>query len=158
MSSCSPKENVFSAQSQCKKLSKMKGWDAIIHRHNHPKGLGTKNLHTKINVEHSGSDPAKHLSIQLLSLQLQETVYTPRASLGHRALLGPDEIDQKPQELTHSSASPCKTQTLLDHHFTQNKNRNRTLTGAKACQFALDIPAANDFFLWRRGNILNQGR
>lgn len=133
----------------------MKGWDAITHTHNHPTGLGIKNLHTKINLEHSGSDPAKHLSIQLLSLQLQGTVYIPRASSCHRVLLVPDEIDQKPQKPIHSSASPCKTQTLLDHHLTQNKNRNRTLTGAKACQFALDFPAANDFFLWRRRNVLN---
>lgn len=41
------------------------------------------------------------------------------------------------QETTPASALPCKTEDLLDHLLISNKNRNRskTLTGAKACQF-----------------------
>lgn len=64
------------------------------------------------------------------------------------------------QEPTHHSASPCKTQDLLDHLVTQNKNRNRsrTLTGAKAWQFDIRFPAANDFSSLRRGCILNRER
>ena len=88
MSSNSPKEDSFLELYQCKRRSKkMKGWDAVIHIHNRPEGLGIKNLYTKMQSTLALTQQSTYM-FNCFPLDFRGTVYIPKAKFKSQGFAG----------------------------------------------------------------------